>query len=77
MLSKGYDYDWWVGSPTKVDDDPKQNAWTVEFAPKEDGYGSGPRRRSDLTLQMLLPFWVTISKDTGKVSVVVVRTKHR
>jgi hypothetical protein len=77
MLSKGYDYDWWIESPTKIDDDPQRNTWTVEFAPKEDGYGSGPRHRSELTLQMLLPYWVTINKDSGKISVVVVQTKHK
>jgi hypothetical protein len=77
MLAKGYDYDWWVGAPTKIDDDAKQNTWTVEFAPKEDGNGSGPRRRSELTLQMLLPYWVTINKDSGKISVVVFRTKQK
>src|SRR5215510_971008 len=76
MLSKGYDYDWWIASPTKVDDDAGQNTWTVVFAPKEDGYGSGPRRRSELTLQMLMPYWVTINKDSGKISVVVIRTKQ-
>jgi hypothetical protein len=77
MLSKGYDYDWWIASPTKTDDDPTQNAWAVEFAPKEDGNGSGPRHSSELTLQMMLPYWVTINKDSGKISVVVVRTKHK
>ena len=77
MLSKGYDYDWFIGSPKKVSDDSEQNSWTVEFAPKEDGYGSGPRRRSEITMQMLLPYWVTVRKDTGEISVVVIRTKQK
>lgn len=77
MLTKGYDYDWWIAAPTRVDDDPGQNSWTVEFAPKEDGYGSGPRPRSQITLQTLLPYWVTVNKHTGKISVVKVQTKQK
>ncbi len=77
MLSKGYDYDWFVAAPEKVTEDAAQNAWTVSFEPKEDGHGSGPRRRSEVTFQMLLPFSVTIRKDTGDVSVLVVRTNSK
>ena len=77
MLSKGHDYDWFVAAPKKVSEDSVQNTWTVEFEPKEDGYGSGPRRSSDLTFQMLLPYWVTVRKDTGDISVLVFRTKEK
>jgi len=77
MLSKGYDYDWYVASPSKVSDEPERNSWTVEFEPKEDGYGNGPRRKSELTFQMLLPYWVTIRKDTGDISVVVMHVTHK
>jgi hypothetical protein len=77
MLSKGYDYDWFVASSKKVTDDSKINSWIVEFEPKEDGYGSGPRRRSEIKIQMLMPYWVTIRKDTGEISVVVIRSKSK
>ena len=72
MLTKGHDYDWVVAAPKDVTEDDK--GWTVTFEPKEDGYGSGPRRRSEVTFQMLLPYWVTVKKDTGEISTVVVRT---
>ena len=72
MLTKGHDYDWFVGAPIEVTEEDK--SWTVTFEPKEDGYGSGLRRRSEVTFQMLLPYWVTVRKDTGEISTVVVRT---
>jgi hypothetical protein len=77
MLSKGYDSHWWIASATKIDDDSTQNTWTVEFAPKEDGSGTSLWHLSDLTIQMMLPYWVTINKDSGQISVVVVQTKKK
>lgn len=77
MFSKGYDYDWWIDSPTEINDDLQQNTWTVEFAPKEGGYGSGPRPRSELTLPLVLPYWVTINKDSGAISVIVYQVTHK
>ena len=77
MLSKGYDYDWFVAAPKKVTDDPVKNIWTVEFEPKEDGYGSGPRKKSEIELQMLLSCWVNVNKTTGEISYLVFRTKNK
>jgi hypothetical protein len=60
-----------------VSDAAEQDSWLVEFEPKEDGFGNGPRRKSEITFQMVLPYEVYVRKDTGKISVVVARIKQK
>jgi hypothetical protein len=77
MLFRGYDYDWYIAAPEKVSEDSVQKSWTLEFQPKANGWGGGPRPSSEVTFQMLLPYRVIISKDTGEISVVTIRTKEK
>lgn len=72
MLSSGLDSDWFVDRPESVRDDGDH--WTVEFEPREDGRGSGPRPEAELTFEMLLPCWLRVTKTDGAVSRSVVAT---
>jgi hypothetical protein len=69
MLANGHDRDWFVEPPENVSEEA--DCWTVTFQPREDGWGSGDRPESELTLTMLMPYWIQIDKDDGTTRVML------
>jgi hypothetical protein len=77
MLSHALDYDWIVARPKSVTEPGERNEWSIVFAPKEDGWGSGPRTRSQVTFEMMLPKIVWVHKVTGEIRVSAVSIKKK
>ncbi len=77
MLSRGFDSDWIVAAPKTVREPAERAEWSVEFSPKEDGWGSGPRRAREITFEMLLPKFVWVHKSTGDIRVMTVSQQRK
>ena len=73
MVNKGYDFDWNVSNPKAVED--AGDHWAITFSPLEDGWGSGRRKQSEITMQHLLPYFVHVTKADGSISVMKAEIK--
>jgi len=75
MVNNGYDYDWNVVNPKAIED--VGDKWAITFSPLENGWGSGRRKQSEITMQHLLPYFVNVSKADGSISVMKIEIKKK